>query len=304
MDVLPKRFLASVALAFALAGCLQKQPDRTPSATPATITEDGPTVAMHLTERYEEARDDCGTPTRPAFLCSGILMRSTEYSLAYRSWLPNPATASWGVAFSWLRQDSNFPENFPSGNGFIVYPWFYADDVPGQYLQLNVRCIYPQDAWTEGPDRCRVVCQKQGVFSAAQWLDRFTDDRDQCAFDVSYGAEDTAHAWIQAKLVRQARGVFRRNEVVLEAWPQNVGVRMPLEAFFYRDNCYDHHDCLPPYHVAQRRTDAKLDQNDFLRTTNRWVPVIRWTPATSPAGRARFTYDPADQGTPPPSRKS
>lgn len=303
MDMPLTRYLASVALALAIAGCSGKAGG--PSAkTVATMAADGPTVAAHLQERFGESRDDCGGPTRPAFLCSGILMRSTEYSPFYRSWLPNPATASFGVAFSWLRHDgSNFPENFPSGNGFIVYPWFYADDVPGQYEQLNVRCIYPQDAWTEGPDRCRVVCQKQGVFTAAEWLERFTDDQDQCAFGVAQGTPETAHAWTQAKLVRQERRIFRRNEVVLEAWPQNIGVRMPLEAFFYRDNCYDHHDCLPPYHIAQRRTDAKLDQNDFFRTTNRWVPVIRWTPATTPAQAARFTYDPADQGTPPPIPK-
>jgi hypothetical protein len=301
-----KRYLASMVLALAMVACSDKA-----SAPPEpAIMEDGPTVARHLKERYDETNDDCGTPARPAFLCSGILLRATGYSVAYRSWLPNPATAPWGVSFSWLRQDSNFPDSFPSGNGFIVYPWFHADDVPGQYEQLHVRCIYPQDAWTGSPDRCLSgpaderleVCQKEGVYTAAQWLDRFTDDKDQCAFDVAYGTEQTAHAWTQVKLVREQRRIFRRNEVVVAAWPQEVGDRMPLEAFFYRDNCFDHDDCME-YPLMQRIVHAKRDQNDFFQHTNRWVPVIRWTPAVSATEPATFTYNPDDQGTPPPTPK-
>ncbi|UPG84388.1 hypothetical protein L2Y94_13665 [Luteibacter aegosomatis] len=256
----------------------------------------GEMVARHLRERYDEEHvADCGSSTRPAFLCSGILLRSTEYSPAYHSWIPNPQTASWGVSFSWLREDSNFPENFPSANGFIVLPWFYADDQPGQYVQLNVRCIYPQDAWTGEPDRCRRVCQDLGVTTAEQWLQRYTDDADQCAFGVEQGRQNTADAWTQVGKVRYARRIFRRNEVIVEAWPQDVGAKMPIEAFFYRDNCYDQQDCDAEHDLPVRLDHARADQRDFMNATGRWVPIIRWTPATSFSAKARFGYNPGDQ---------
>ncbi|HEY4294316.1 hypothetical protein [Luteibacter sp.] len=293
-------YLMGMALAVAIIGCSGKTPD-SPEAKPvATRVEDGPTVAAHLQERYNELREDCGMPTRPAFLCSGILLRSTDYSPAYRSWLPNPATAAWGVSFSWLRGDSPFVDTHPTGNGFIVYPWFYADDVPGQYEQLNVRCIYPQDAWTAGPDRCREVCQDLDVTTAQQWLERYTDNEDQCAFGVGHGTSNSAHAWTQVSIVRREGRMSERNEVIVEAWREDVGRQMPLEAFFYRDNCHrEDHLCRIETTVEERRQHARADQRDFLKFTRRWVPVIRWTPSLDPVPGSGFTYDPADQGVQP-----
>lgn len=264
--------------------------------------ESGPTVLEHLRKRYDEEFDDCGSPTRPAFLCSGIMMRSTEYSPQYHSWLPNPATAGWGVSFSWLREDSNFPDNYPTGNGFIVYPWFYSDD--GNYQQLKIRCIYPRDGWTGAPDRCRTICQnlKPSVTTAKEWLDRgFNYRENQCAFGVDDSRNDSAFAWTQVKKIRYEKRIFYHNEIIIDAWPQNVGARMPVEAFFYRDNCMvdDDDDCKgdnnPPDFVQKRLENARADQRDFKNTTGRWVPIIRWTPAKSFTSNASFDYRAPDQ---------
>jgi len=293
-----------------------------PSPDPQTMDDPGWKVQEHLQKRFDEKLYDCGRNEQgyqhPAFLCSGILMRSTNFSTKYHSWLPNPANAAWGVSFSWLRQDSNFSENYPSANGFIVYPWFYT---PKGYEHLMLRCAYPQDAWTGGPDRCKTagqpICQDQGVFSDGRWiLKGFGEDENQCAFGVEDSRQtNTASAWMQMVEVRQEKQFFVRNEIVVAAWPQDVGARMPVEAFFYRDNCfYTDSDCgkgADPKtklsradSIVARREAARNDQKDFLKVTGRWVPVVRWTPATSMAGRAIFDYRKEDQAVPEPAAKN
>lgn len=278
---------AVVAMACLLAACSVHDAWRGDGVrAKARPTETGAEVAEHLQRRFDAKLDDCGSATRPAFLCSGILMRSTEYSATYHSWIPNPNTAPWGISFSWLRQDSDFDENYPSDNGFIVYPRFYADD--GNYDLLTVRCAFPFDAWTGAPDRCNTsghpgLCQKHGVTNAFQWIAKYTDNSNQCAFDVNPSAPDTAFAWTQMVTVRQLKNSFDRNEIILAAWAQNTHARMPLEAFFYRTNG-----------VGSALNDARSDQRDFRAAAGRWVPIIRWTPTVG-AARATFTYNVADQ---------
>ncbi|URL57285.1 hypothetical protein IM816_11610 [Luteibacter flocculans] len=295
--------------------------DAASHAMPSPQSKDysGQAVAENLQRRFRDKSYYCGVAAnghkRPAFLCSGILMRSTHYSPEYDSWLPNPATAPPGVSFSWLRQDSNFPENFPSGNGFVVYPWLAYPKGKG-YVQLMVRCIYPRDAWTDKPDRCQThqtICQDQGIYSDGQWVKKgFKDDKNQCAFGVEDSRQrDTAEAWMQVVDVRRDLNIFARNEVIIAAWPQDVGEKMPVEAFFYRTNCfYTDDDCGAKLPVAEqmspkkaetyRRAAAMNDQSRFLTKTGRWVPVILWTPATESTKPAKFTYRKEDQAVPEP----
>lgn len=289
-------------------------------APSATVRESGPVVLQHIQQRYGETGvGDCRPYAEAQFLCSGILMRATAFSTAYRSWLPNPATASWGISFSWLRRDSDFPENYPSGNGFIVYPQNVADQW-GDY-HLDVACIYPRDAWTGAPRRCtthRATCQTLGITTAEQWLAKgYNDDENQCAFNVDRTRDDQNQSWNQVKIIRdQLNGMgylFARNEVVLKEWPQDVGARMPVEAFFYRDNCFATDTrrhvrfaadtdasgkgvCNPATIAAQRAEIARKDQADFVVHTGRWVPIIRWTPTVNSTVRATFRYIESDQG--------
>lgn len=279
MDGLGRRWIGLIVVVLAMSGCATPLSMRPYGAVP---NEAGPTVAAHLQDRFDETMTDCGSATRPAFLCSGILLRSTIYSAGYHSWIPNPTSAPYGVSVSWLRQDSNFDDNYPSANGFIVYPRFYADD--GNYDLLTVRCAYPSDASTGGPDRCRTPCQAQGVTTAAQWIARFKlNTTSQCAFDVMQGTPRTADAWMQMVAVRKTYAFFDHNEIIFAAWAQNTMGRMPVEAFFIRTN---NGNGLP---------SAQADQKDFRTAAGRWVPIIRWTPSTTVGGRATFTYNVADQ---------
>ena len=288
-----------VALAFVVlsVGCATERPPSQGSSPPssgwvaksaadagstALPAETGPEVVVHLQRRFDEHVADCGSAVRPAFLCSGILLRSTDYSASYDSWSPNPATAAYGVSFSWLRQDANFNETYPSYNGFIVYPLFFSDD--GNYDTLTIRCAYPADAWTGAPDRCRETCQNKGITTATQWLASgylVTSGPNQCAFGVDQGTPATAAAFMQIVELRDRRAYFGHDEIIVSAWSQTAGVRMPIEAFFYRGP-----SGLPI---------AKLDQQNFRTKTGRWVPVIHWTPATSVTGRATFSYSVTDQ---------
>jgi hypothetical protein len=271
-----------VTLSLLLAGCATQAP-RQVGTQGVSPQESGPTVAQHLQDRYDQTYTECRPSYTPAVLCSGVLMRGTAWSTGYHSWIPNPNNAAGGISFSWLRQDSNFGLSaYP--NGFIVYPHFYSDTP--DYYHLIVNCAYVVNAGTNGlPDKCRLPCHRSGVQTAAQWLSTYPIGSYGCAFKIAPGdaAPDPDVAWMQMVGVRKARSIFTWNEIMVEQWPQNTYANMPLEAFFF---------------IAGNATglaSAKLDQQDFRTTANRWVPVIRWQPATSITGRATFTYNTADQ---------
>jgi hypothetical protein len=269
------RSFASVALILFVAGCATQPP---PPAALAPPTESGPVVVAHLQERYDHR--DCRPAGTPSVLCSGVLMRGTNWSPGFHSWIPNPATSAGGVAFSWLRKDSNFPGTlYP--NGFIVYPHYYSDDP--HFYQLVVNCGYVQDAGTGSlPDKCRTPCHRTGagIRTAAKWMATYPAGSYGCAFKIAPGP---AFAWMQIVDVRSARGIFAWNEIMVAMWPQNTHANMPLEAFFYTAG------------DAVALGNAQNDQKDFKGTAGRWVPIVRWTPPPAIHGRATFAFDPADQ---------
>lgn len=262
---------------------------------------DGPTVARHLQERYDDGRADC--QGLPALLCSGILLRATSRGAGYHVWNPKPtAPIKNGVSFSWLRKDSAFGGVvFGYTNGFIVLPYFYADAPSDGYTELTVLCIYPFDSDTYNRtggsnDGCGAhnavagtgPCQAQGIQNASQWMAKFGNvanrHTQQCGFRLLPG---TSHA----DLALQAQSTIRarqpnyfslHNEVMVGTWAQN-DPHLPLEAFFFIDG------------YADGKTQAGQNQVDFEAQTGRWVPVIRITMPTSNNGAATFAYDAADQ---------
>lgn len=61
-----------------------------PGPQTAPVVEAAGDVAHRLQDRYDDHRKDCGNKQSPAYLCSGLLIRSTKYSDSYFSWRPNP----------------------------------------------------------------------------------------------------------------------------------------------------------------------------------------------------------------------
>lgn len=265
----------------------------------------GPTVALHLNERYASTVPNCKKNSNdpnplPVVLCSGILLRATKRGAGYDVWNPNPGSSTPnGVPFSWLRRDSGFSGLvFNYTNGFIILPVFFADDPADGYTPLTVRCVFPFDGATNnrtGGDRdgCGQYlsltgtgpCQSQGITTAQQWLAKFQGGGlygSQCGFRLLPG---TANAWQAFQAQTEIRAAMSsrfslHNEVIVGTWAQNDR-KLPLEAFFY---------------TVGGLSEAKANQVDFKSRTGRWVPVIHIKLPTTPGGGATIAFNTADQG--------
>lgn len=112
------------------------------------INRSGQETADLMNSNYEKVVDNCGSPSRPAFLCSGILFRGTDPDTSYNSWDPSPASVkSGGVSFSYLRKDAKYSKlAYSYLNGFVFYPYSYAPN--GKNTNLDVMCMFPIDAAT------------------------------------------------------------------------------------------------------------------------------------------------------------
>jgi hypothetical protein len=266
----------------------------------ATHDEEGRLVRDHLAQRYGESLVDCGSAGSPAFVCSGVILRGTDYSTAYHSWHPNPNSPKGdGVSFSFLRHDAKF-DRLAYGylHGFIVYPDTYK---PGVTVHLAVLCSFPIDADTDvrldkgcGANRKYVAksgpCQAQGITQAGEWYVQYTAPpagdnprQRQCGFDVAQGTTQSAAifmASIRARDLFSSVSFGVQNEIIIDSWkgtPDRVGV----EAFFYSG--------------AQGLADARAEQADFQRTVGTWRPVIKMTLPATISAEASFEYRPADQ---------
>lgn len=286
-----------------------------PLATEATDVagapiETGEQVLRHLRDRYGQSVARCVDDNNaPAFVCSGILLRSTTYPSGKRyAWMPNPnSTEAEGVSVSWLRQDSNFWNPFPSSNGFIIYPKHWSEKYG--MTSLRVRCAFPQDAWSQPPDRChwlektvpptqprvnRPLCHLQRpkpIWTGQEWKDAgFYDDTYQCAFGLEKDGVmvDTASAFMAMVAARLLVGTHNRNELIFVDWRRTSAAAFPIEAFFYQNAKAE-----PGY--QDPLTNAKADQCIYEELTHRRVPLIRWN--MNRTGLQSFDYIASDQAS-------
>ncbi len=293
-------FITSVLLV----GCAHEQQVGPLSTDERLGAMDGYAVAAALQASYRDTRQNCGSLSTPAFLCSGVLFRGTNESTSYHSW--NPVPGRTGVAFSYIRKDANFDHlAVGTDNGFIFYPIFSA---PIGKDDIQVLCSFPIDgnSWTRAQPGCGATsyfpnesqrCQSQNIVSASQWKALFDSlpaqyDRETwvysyiCGFDVSDAMnEQGASAFyqsLQAMRAVPATLSHHYNELILQAWAQDIPNRLPIQAFFYT--------------LGSGLAGARHDQWDFFNQTSRtFIPIIRMTLPTSVTGEATFTYNPADQ---------
>lgn len=290
------RAAAMAAVLVVVSGCLPRVPT---FATNADDSE-GTLVAGHLTVRYSETSIDCGGPRSPIFLCSGIMIRGTQYSPAYHSWVPNPGSPKGdGVSFSFLRKDAAFNKlAYSDTHGFIVYPMVYN---PGPVIDLEILCGFPIDADTDnrvdrgcGYNRSYSLqsgpCQAQGISSSAQWLAHYRTAgivdprRHECGFTLTSGTADSEAVFMQMIAAMQTLGaesLNTQNELIVKSW-KNTPNKVGIEAFFYLAG-------------SGGEADSRNEQQDFYNTTNVWRPIIRVTLPTAKNGTAAFAYLPADQ---------
>lgn len=230
---------------------------------------------------YNNTTNNCGSAVRPAFLCSGIMLRAVETNPDFLPWDPAPsAIANGGISFSWLRADNNFSSLvYTYENGYIFYPALQApasksSDIP--YL-----CAFPMDAdsfsrdsngcgaSTAYPQESR-PCNQIGITTANQWINLFNTPganryRIQCGWDVRQGQPDTARRFTENIASRNLInnnfwGI--QNEMRVKTWAQGLGKTLPLHSFFYiRNN-------------AAALDNARYDQRRFYNLYNEVLPII------------------------------
>ncbi|CAI8868695.1 hypothetical protein CLU80_3868 [Pseudomonas sp. 29] len=279
----------------------------TSSALPVRVigTEpggDGQRVANDLNAQYADTRQNCGSASLPAALCSGVILRATINGTAYRAWNPSPLSQqNGGVSFFYLRKDAQFkgfPSNYPNTSGFVFFP---LQQRPAGSVEVQVLCIFPIDGGSDirGDQGCGVSsnyptvsrsCEQQGITTAAGWLTHYNQGptgwkyQRQCGFNVRPGQGTlAANAFYQGILAMKLMGAesFNSwNEIRLATWPQNIHTTIPIKAFFYTSNGL---------------AAARFNQEDFYKYSSKAIPIIKLTMPRTTADSARFEFIKADQ---------
>ncbi|GEM_PF-704366 len=275
----------------------------------APLADRGAQVVQQLIANYRNTAINCGAASAPAFLCSGVILRTTTVSSAFDPWDHSPfSRLTDAVSFSYLRKDSKFGRA-PWGvaNGYILYPMLQT---PEGKIRPQVICFFPLDGATFYRNAakqygCRdsIVthpypnvsrpCRELGITTAEQWLARFRDPAGRarpnayaCSFMVSDGlnAEATT-AFNQALRVRSALipdyAFQEHNELRIKAWPERQPAPLPIMAFFYLEGGL---------------ANARIDQRKYFdRTQGQVVPIIKLTLPPTRQQDATFQYLQSDQ---------
>lgn len=276
-------------------------------------TKSGQQTADYMNSNYNKIVENCGSSTRPAFLCSGILFRATNPDTGYNSWDPSPASiSSGGVSFSYLRKDAKFDKlAYGYLNGFVFYPYSFAPE--GKDTNIDVICTFPIDADTvnRADNGCGShksypsqsgACQSQGITSADGWFTHYNSSsinrhQNQCGFTTSENsAFSGTSAFYQALLAMSkipSESLHEQNEMRLATWntfAQDYPENLPIEAFFY---IYKQNRTRTP--IEKGLEGAQNDQQTYFNTTGIWIPIIRMSLPIDSSQDANFSYSIADQ---------
>ena len=268
----------------------------------AVAEGDGQQVANELNQQYADTRQNCGSASLPAALCSGVMLRATVNGTGYRAWNPSPLSQqNGGVSFFYIRKDAAFkafPSVYPNTSGIIFFP---AQLRPQGTVDVPVLCIFPMDGGSDirGDQGCGISsnfpsisrsCELQGITTAAGWLTHYNQGtaplkyQRQCGFNVRSGqGQLAANAFYQGILAMKLLGTesFNTwNEIRLATWPQNIHTTIPIKAFFYTSNGL---------------ADARFNQQDFYKYSGKAVPIIKLTLPRTTAESALFEFNKADQ---------
>lgn len=288
----------------------------------------GETVANYMTSNYKKTVSNCNSTSKPAFMCSGIMLRAVNPDTDYNSWDPSPASVtSGGVSFSYLRADAKFNKlAYGYLNGFVLFPHDYVPQ--GENRDIEVLCSFPLDAGTDmrADKGCGAnknyptssgVCQKQGIFNADGWVNHFnqiTGDEakkraHQCGFDVSINNQFNSSVGFYQSILAIGKipnlSIKTQNEIRLGTWNTKASgypKTLPIEAFFY---IYNQAGGMPRTAIAKGLTAAKVDQKNYFNQTGKWIPIIRVSLPMTISDDAKFEYSTIDQEisegqTPPP----
>lgn len=279
-------------------------------------------TASDMTELYKSTPTNCGLGSQaplPAYLCSGIILRSTTPGDFY-SWTPSPKDERvGGVSFYYIRKDAKSTW-FLEQNGFSLYPATgpYKYKGPVQKNRLNVVCGFPVDGGTDvrgTPAGCALsgsgtagpMCQAINIYTADQWITRYQQTYgamlSQCGFDVGIGVPasasdnkpvDPADGFMQMIYALQklgATGFANHTELRIAVWPDDWSAQVPIQSFWYMG-----------VYKGPGWANARKDQTDYFNATGEFVPVIKINLPASLSDDFRFTYYDDDQAVPVPQK--
>ncbi len=167
--------------------------------TPAAQADQGNDVVARLNQLYSDTRQDCGGPSKPAFLCSGVLFRATWPSTDYMFYSISPKSQkSGGVSASYLRKDAKYRKLAYGLKSGFIFDTIFGN--PKDHQDYAVLCSFPIDAATDDraqqgctdsrrtPNSVEKSCQDINVSTAEQWAANYRQNRGdhsrQCSFDV------------------------------------------------------------------------------------------------------------------------
>ncbi|WP_233234224.1 hypothetical protein [Bordetella sp. LUAb4] len=268
---------------------------------------------------------------RPAFLCSGIIIRTAASGPGFNSWDVPPKSLSGidagAVSFSWIRMDSTFTDLGDSGFTLLPALGQYSDSTK---MKMTVLCAFPLDGWTYDrnnkgcgyapPYTSGDVCQKHGVTTGAAWAAQYLNpgnvpmQYNQCGFDVSSSPNepgritngDAFYSIVSGRIsmsnvnfTQRANAFKLRNEIRIQNWDNSAGTeaRLPIQSFYYLGSSPN---------AALARQAAMADQRSYFQKYGVRVPVVmiisptrNWmddSDINDPWAKFTFYQNSADQG--------
>lgn len=278
------------------------------------LTTTAEQVAAELQTRYYDTRANCGSDSKPAFLCSGVFVRGTERSASFDPWNPSPTSIkNGGVSFTFIRSDykvKRLAYNYSSG--FVFAPVLKRDgssNIPVGRLHYKVLCFFPVDGNSNPrPDGgcgahpshpiASVSCelQKPAITTGEQWKAHFTKypPTDVARYDSSCGfnVRDSQNALAGPRFYEGMRGgrlaspaaFDKPNDTKIATWAQNIPAQLPIEAFIYVASS-----------GATGLGEARDYQRRYRNATGVTIPILKVTMPATLEQSTTFTYQPGDQ---------
>ncbi len=258
----------------------------------------GEQAIKQITTWYNNTVDNCGDAKKPAFLCSGIILRAVENRPDPLSLDPMPKDiTNDGISFSWLRADNNFSKLiYTSQNGYLFYPPEYIPD--SKFNNFSFLCAFPiyADSLSRDSNGCGAnstypqqskPCDQVGITNANQWITQFdTIDTNryhiQCGWDIRQGQPDIAQRFnenIQSRNLMDTDSWAIQNEIRVKKWDASIDERLPVHSFFYiKDN-------------ARALENARYDQRRYYKLYKEIIPIVEVTMPKNKSDNADFNYE-------------
>lgn len=262
--------------------------------------EDGWQVAERLNARFADKSRQCADGRAPVY-CNGVLARATQYSTAFHAWNPNPNTnPKDAVPFSYMRADVKTVKLFyPQGLLFD-----HLGYTPGGLVAIAPLCIFMADANTWGRATLQ-GCGAEGGYPTDSGPCASMNINDLTALGTHFRQVPASPTWQRlhhqcslaiepnsfmlaidgrAQLINGTESPYHGyNEILLNAWAQNIPDQLPLDAVFYTSAG-----------GAAALGQAKQIQQDLFRSSASLVkPVVR---VDFGVAEQVFSYRREDQG--------